>query len=132
MFTDQAENQFLNRLPASVAERLTGELKRFNLSLGAIIYEAGELVEYVYFPLSGLLSQVNRASNGHGVETAMIGIDGAGGILEALGSGRAVWGKHGSGGGRGVAGAKQFHPPTCGGGSHIHERLLATCGGADI
>lgn len=38
-----------------------------------------------------MISQVNRSRDGVGVETAMVGADGAAGVLESLGTGRSVF-----------------------------------------
>lgn len=91
MSVQEHRNGVLSELPPPVAARLEAGLTRVSLELGRVIYEPGQRVETVYFPLSALLSQVNRDPDGLGVETAMVGRDGAGGVLETLGSGHAVW-----------------------------------------
>lgn len=88
---DRPTNTFLARLPDASWERLSQELRQVDLLLNDYIYRPGSIVETVYFPLSALISQVNRTISGQGVETAMAGIDGAAGLLESLGSGRSVW-----------------------------------------
>lgn len=84
-------NTFLARMPDAAWERLSRELRQVDLLLNEDILGPGSVVETVYFPLTCLISQVNRSANGQGVETAMAGVDGAAGLLEALGSGRSVW-----------------------------------------
>lgn len=88
---NRPQNVFLARLPEASWARLSPELRQTDLLLNDYIYRPGSLVETVYFPLTALISQVNRSLSGQGVETAMAGVDGACGVLETLGSGRSVW-----------------------------------------
>ena len=76
--------------PASWA-LIAPELRLVELPMTQRIYEPGEPIDTVYFPLNCLLSQVNRSAGGDGVETAMAGCDGASGVIETMGSGRSVW-----------------------------------------
>lgn len=84
-------NLFLAQLPDPTWRRLSPELKEASLPLNAAIYRPGERVTSVYFPTGALLSQVNRSSEGQGVETAMVGLDGASGMIETMGSGHSIW-----------------------------------------
>ncbi len=43
-------------------------------------------MEWVYFPISGLLSLVSTVDTGECLETAMVGFDGVAGLVEACGS----------------------------------------------
>jgi CRP-like cAMP-binding protein len=87
-----------NRLLAALAPAdlalLSPHLKNTNHTLGAVLQEAGDPIELVYFPLSGMISLLAVMEAGNGVETATVGREGAVGIMAGLGgrsaTGRAV------------------------------------------
>lgn len=91
MTSSNVQNAFLAGLAPATWERLAPDTKVARLELGKLIYRPDEPVRTVYFPLSCLISQVNRSEDGQGVETAMVGRDNAAGVLESLGTGKAVW-----------------------------------------
>lgn len=91
MLSELKANGFLARLAEPTLEILAGHLRQVDLKLGAEIYRAEGEVRAAYFPIDCVLSQVSRTRDGQGVETAMVGRDGAAGIVECLGSGKAVW-----------------------------------------
>lgn len=91
MTPDLHENAFLARLAKPTLEVLAASARRTQLPLGAPVYEAEGPVNAAYFPVNCMLSQVSRMRDGTGVETAMVGKDGGSGIIECLGSGKAVW-----------------------------------------
>lgn len=80
-------NLWLAGLASDERDRL--KLQPFELRLGELVQTAHEPVEWVYFPLSGLLSLVYTSAEGHSVETGMVGREGASGLLAACGVGRA-------------------------------------------
>jgi CRP-like cAMP-binding protein len=61
-------------------------LKTEFLEQGELIQEAGEPIEQVYFPHSGMISLLTVMRNGAGVETATIGREGAVNVLAGLGA----------------------------------------------
>ena len=91
MSHDLHENAFLARLAKPTLEAIAASARRVELALAAPVYEAEGPVNAAYFPVNCVLSQVSRMRDGAGVETAMVGKDGASGIIECLGSGKAVW-----------------------------------------
>jgi CRP-like cAMP-binding protein len=80
---------FLRSLSDESFAVLSANLEPVDLSLATQIYEPGGKVEWVYFPETCLLSMLTRSLEGQSVETAMTGVEGAGGLLEACGSGRS-------------------------------------------
>jgi CRP-like cAMP-binding protein len=56
-----------------------------DLPLGKILYEAGDTIEFVYFPHNAVLSLLAVLLNGSTVEMATIGREGIVGLVEALG-----------------------------------------------
>ena len=74
-------------------------LKAFDLVQGDLLFDAGESVNWVYLPHSGVVSLVVGLADGQLIETAMVGRDSIVGASSAL-DGR-VWLKPGPGPGRG-------------------------------
>lgn len=52
---------------------------------GAVLAEAGDAIEYVYFPLSGMISVVVVMKDGKAIETATLGRDGMFGGMAGFG-----------------------------------------------
>src|SRR5262245_23071890 len=87
-------NRFLAALPARDFAPLAPHLRAVPLEHGATLHEAGDDIEHVYFPQSGMVPLVVVMRNGATVETATVGRGGAIGTSAGLGSrcafGRAV------------------------------------------
>lgn len=87
-------NRFLASLPARDLSLLAPHLRTVPLERGAVLHDAGDEMEYVYFPHTGMVSIVAVMRNGAMVETATIGRSGVVGATAGLGSrcavGRAV------------------------------------------
>jgi CRP-like cAMP-binding protein len=64
---------------------LAPELKEKTFKQGTVLQEAGELVEHIYFPQSGMISLIVVTQDGAGIEAATVGREGAVGIHGALG-----------------------------------------------
>jgi CRP-like cAMP-binding protein len=79
-------NRFLAALPARDFSRLASHLRTAPLERSATLYDAGDEIEQVYFPLSGIVSLVAVMQNGVAVETAKVGRDGIVGATVGLGS----------------------------------------------
>jgi CRP-like cAMP-binding protein len=77
-------NQLLASLSTGNFERLRPFLKNFELVYGAVLFEAGDTINRVFFPHSGVISLVVSLDNGDLIETAMIGRDGVAGASSAL------------------------------------------------
>ncbi len=65
--------------------RLGRDLKEITLEQGTVVYESGDLIENIYFPLSGVISLLVVTLDGAAVEAAMIGREGAVGLSSGLG-----------------------------------------------
>jgi len=77
-----------------VAHDLVPELKPVHLTVNQVLYEQGDKIEYVYFPLDCVVSVLGIMEDGTTVETAMIGREGLVGLTAILGSGSSrhwVW-----------------------------------------
>jgi CRP-like cAMP-binding protein len=77
-----------NRLLASLVpadiELLRPHLKPTELKNETVLYEAGDPIDRVYFPHSGIISLVVELSGGQGIEAAMIGRESMLGAAAAL------------------------------------------------
>lgn len=60
------------------------DVVQFNL--WDVVYHAGDIIEYVYFPLTSIISLVNPVDKNAGMEVALIGNEGMLGITVMLGS----------------------------------------------
>jgi CRP-like cAMP-binding protein len=85
-----------NRLLAALAPDdlalLSPHMKYSHLKQGVILQEAGDSIEHVYFPQSGMISLLAVMEAGNGIETATIGREGAVGVMAGLG-GRSAMGR---------------------------------------
>lgn len=77
-------NRILAALPADEYGRLTHGAERVRLVPGRILFDAGEEIRHVYFPLSGMASLVSVTENGKSVEVAAVGREGMVGIPVVL------------------------------------------------
>ncbi len=81
----QGENQLLAALSASDYSLLSPHLKEVRIEQGSVLQDHGERIQYVHFPLSGMISLLSVMRDGKAVETAVVGREGALGAHCALG-----------------------------------------------
>jgi len=72
-----------------VTNYLLPELKIIRLGVNQVLYELGDKIDYVYFPLDSVVSSLAIMEDGTTMETAMLGRDGLVGISAILGTGRS-------------------------------------------
>ncbi len=78
-------NRILAALPADEFVRLVDDLELVTLHLGQVLYEPGESLRYVYFPVNCIVSLVFVTESGSSSELAMTGNDGLVGVPQVLG-----------------------------------------------
>jgi CRP-like cAMP-binding protein len=78
-------NHLLSSLPVDTFALLTPHFSTHVFDQGAVLYEAGDEVEQVYFPQSGMVSMLAVMQNGKAIETATIGREGVVGAMAGLG-----------------------------------------------
>ncbi len=78
-------NQFLASLSRADYARLAPWLKPVVLEPGTLLHEAGDEIKQVYFPQTGMISLLLVMQNGKAIETAIVGREGAIGIMSGLG-----------------------------------------------
>lgn len=79
------KNHILNALPKEDFERLLPELELVALPHGKILYRPDELIEYVYFPNTAMISIVTMTAEGQSVEAGVVGWEGMAGINVLMG-----------------------------------------------
>jgi CRP-like cAMP-binding protein len=78
-------NQLLLALPESEFQRLAPHLEEVSLSLGQVLYEAGENIKHVYFPNRAMVSLIAVLEDGSTTEVGMVGSNGVVGYPAFLG-----------------------------------------------
>ncbi len=75
----------LEALPAAVRDRLNPHLERVPLALGDVLYESGDTMRHVYFPIDAIVSLLYVMENGAFGEIAVVGYEGVVGIALFVG-----------------------------------------------
>jgi CRP-like cAMP-binding protein len=83
-------NRLLSGLPAGEFDLLAPHLTEGTLDKGAVLQEPGQPITRVYFPHTGLVSLLGMLPEGHAVDTASIGREGAIGLMAGLGAQTAL------------------------------------------
>lgn len=82
----EATNLLLAALPRDEGERLIAAMDVVTLPFGKVLYEPGQALKHVYFPLDCVVSLLTLAGNHQAVEVAVAGCDSMLGLPLALGS----------------------------------------------
>jgi CRP-like cAMP-binding protein len=98
---DLKENSLLAALPDAEWNRWLPQLEQVEMPLGQVLYEAGDTLKYMYFPLTAIVSLLYVMENGASAEIAVVGKEGLVGVSLFMGgestSSRAVVQSAGSG-----------------------------------
>lgn len=79
------DNHLLHALPADIQQRLFPYLELVDMPLGKVLYEAGDVMRYVYFPADCIVSLLYVLENGAQAEIAVVGHDGMIGMALLMG-----------------------------------------------
>jgi CRP-like cAMP-binding protein len=82
-------NELLGALPARDYAPLAKQLERFDLRAGEVLYEPGQLQNWVYFPAGAVISKLYMMEGGGTGAIALVGIEGAVGFSLYMGGRRA-------------------------------------------
>lgn len=84
-----SRNELLRELLAvpGIAQELLPELRLVPLGVNQVLYESGDKIDFVYFPLDAIVSTLAIMEDGTTLETSMMGREGLVGISAILGSG---------------------------------------------
>jgi CRP-like cAMP-binding protein len=78
-------NLLLAALPQPDLQLLVRHFRMVQLERDAVLLRSGDPVDRIYFPLSGLIAFIMDMPNGQTVATAIVGNEGAVGVLSTLG-----------------------------------------------
>ena len=81
----QFKNHILAALPNRDYQDLLDQLEPVELKHGQVLYEIGEIIEYLYFPFNAMISLVTQMEDGKIVEVGLIGSDGMSGTSALMG-----------------------------------------------
>jgi CRP-like cAMP-binding protein len=70
----------LTSLPFEEYRRLRPQLERVHLALDQVLYQPGETIGHVYFPIDAVVSLLTVMASGAAVETGMVGREGMVGL----------------------------------------------------
>jgi CRP-like cAMP-binding protein len=79
------QNALLAALSAAECERLAKDLELVPLTLGQVLYEAGQTMSHAYFPIDCIVSLLYVMKNGESAEIAIVGNEGIIGIALFMG-----------------------------------------------
>lgn len=87
--TAASRNELLKELLSTpeVAHELLPSLRLVTFSVNQVLYEQGDKIDHVYFPLDSVVSGLAIMEDGTTMETTMVGREGVVGISTILGSG---------------------------------------------
>src|SRR5438034_524300 len=78
-------NGLLAALSPTEIKRLRVHLEPVDMTLGEVVYESGRTLDYVYFPLTCIVSLLYVLENGASAEIALVGNEGVVGISIFMG-----------------------------------------------
>ena len=79
------QNRLLAALPARDYSALEPNLEFVRLALGQPVYESGDALSHVYFPVAGIISLLYVTSDGDSAELAVVGCEGMVGVSLFMG-----------------------------------------------
>lgn len=79
------QNRILGALATNDYSRLQDDLELVHLALGQVLYESGDTLGYIYFPITCIISLIFTTQKGGTAELAITGNDGLVGIPLVLG-----------------------------------------------
>ena len=88
--TSAPANQLLASLPPEVAAVLQSRIEAVDLAAGTVLYEAGTVLQHVYFPVTAVVSLVSPLQDGSCAEVAVVGREGVVGVCAFMGGGKAL------------------------------------------
>ncbi|MDB5818138.1 MAG: Crp/Fnr family transcriptional regulator [Rhizobacter sp.] len=86
-FIDPLGNHLIAALSAADSRRWADELEWTDMPLGTVLYESGSTMEYVYFPVTSIVSLLYITEGGASSEIAVVGNEGMVGVSLFMGGG---------------------------------------------
>lgn len=81
------DNLLLASLPPPIRQRIIPKMEMVLLPLGAVIYEPGDDMRFVYFPANCIISLLYVTESGASSEISLVGNDGVVGVSSFMGGG---------------------------------------------
>lgn len=78
-------NYLLAALPALLQDEIFPHLEMVELALGKVLYEPGDVMRYVYFPVDAIISLLYVTENGASAEISVVGREGVVGVALFMG-----------------------------------------------
>jgi len=78
-------NHILDALPPEVQGRIFGHLELIPQKLGEVLYESGDTLRYVYFPIDSIVSLLYILEDGSSAEISVVGNEGLVGVSLFMG-----------------------------------------------
>ncbi|MGA7989390.1 MAG: Crp/Fnr family transcriptional regulator [Candidatus Dormiibacterota bacterium] len=85
-----AGNHLLDSLPVAEREALMAHMRPAHLTVKTVLFDPGQVIVAVYFPIDGVISLVTPLADGNIVEVATIGNEGIVGVPLVAGGSLAV------------------------------------------
>ncbi len=82
---DPQQNHLLAALPAEDRERVYPHLQLVPMPLGKVLYESGDVLRHVYFPVDSIISLLYVLADGASAEISVVGNEGLIGIALFMG-----------------------------------------------
>lgn len=79
------DNKLLTIFPTTIKNKIFPRLKLIKLPLGKVLYESGENIKNVYFPIDSIISLLYVTENGSSAEISVVGNEGVVGIAVFMG-----------------------------------------------
>ena len=79
-------NQLLNSLEPAAFERVAKKLKRVSFRPKEVVYKPNQPIHHVFFPENTVLCLMTLMANGHSIEAATVGREGASWISASVGA----------------------------------------------
>jgi CRP-like cAMP-binding protein len=83
---ERTGNRILSALTGEEYERLIPHLEQVSLPLSQILFRPDEVLKYVYFPETCIVSLLTDLSDGYGIEVGLVGREGMAGVSVILGT----------------------------------------------
>jgi len=84
-YEDLRRNHLLAALPSQEWSRWAPWLEQVDMQLGQVLYESGVALDYVYFPITAIVSLLYVMENGASAEIAVVGNEGIVGVSLFMG-----------------------------------------------
>jgi CRP-like cAMP-binding protein len=82
----QADNEILKSLPGNILNELFPSMEQVYLNTGEYLYKPEDVINYLYFPETAIISDFQILEDGKTLEVAMIGREGVTGIASVFNS----------------------------------------------